>query len=308
MMFILLNDNSCGGIAANKWQTFVNNYNLEGYTVIKAGEADCGKLISSAISDGETDYAAAGGDGTVNFLLNKLMNLASESQIHNLRLGAIGLGSSNDFHKPYEESNLIDNIPYKLGFNKSELRDVGELSYQHKGERVTRYFIINASIGITAEGNFLFNNPDKILNYLKRFNTNSAILYSALNTIFRYRDFDAEIKIDGSKPAKVNITNLNIIKNPNVSGNLCYGYQAVYNDGKMNIHLAHDMNKIEVIRLFLALQKGIVKNISKLESFPVNKIEITSGKVFNLEYDGEVVITNSVLFSIKKEWIKVCTC
>jgi diacylglycerol kinase family enzyme len=185
---------------------------------------------------------------------------------------------------------------------------VGELSFQHNGERITRYFIINASIGITAEGNFLFNNPDRILKYLKRFNTNSAILYSALKTIFGYKDFEADIRMDEGKSAKVNITNLNIIKNPHVSGDLCYGYPAVYNDGKMNIHLAHDMNKFEVIQLFRALQKGSIERIAKLESFPVKEIEVNSEKVFNLEYDGEVIQTNSVLFSIKKEWIKVCKC
>ena len=308
MMLILLNDKSCGGNAANKWQTFTKNYDLKKSRVIRAEEVNDGEILSSALLNGETDFVAAGGDGTINFLLNKLMCLANESRIHNLRLGAIGLGSSNDFHKPYNELNLIDNIPYKLNFNKSELRDVGELSFLFNGNRVTRYFIINASIGITAEGNYLFNNPDKILNYLKKLNANGAILYSALKTIFGYRDFEAQIRRDNFRSTKVNITNLNIIKSPNVSGDLSYGYPAVYNDGKMNIHLAHNMNKFEIISLFLALQKGRIENIAKLESFPAKEIELTSDKVFNLEYDGEVVKTNSVLFSIKKEWIKICVC
>jgi len=307
-MFILLNDKSCGGNAANKWQTFVNNYDLKEFDVIKAEDANGGERIRSALANGETDFAAAGGDGTVNFLLNQLMCLANEHQIHNLRLGAIGLGSSNDFHKPYNESNLIDKIPFRLNFNESEFRDVGELSFQLNGSKVIRYFIINASIGITAEGNFLFNNPDSILNYLKTINTNSAILYSALKTIFGYKNFEAEIRRDDIKPVKVNITNLNIIKSPNVSGDLCYGYPAIYNNGKMNIHLAHDMNKFEIMMLFLALQKGEIDNIDKLDSFPAKEIEIISDKIFNLEYDGEVVQTNSALFSIKKEWIKVCKC
>ena len=204
--------------------------------------------------------------------------------------------------------NLIDNIPFKLDFNKSELRDVGELSFLFNGTRVTRYYILNASIGITADGNYLFNNPDKILNRLKKLNTKSAILYSALKTIFEYRDFEAQIRWDNASASKFNITNLNIIKSPNVSGDLSYGYPAVYNNGQMNVHLAHDMNKFEIIKLFLALQKGRIENIAKLEFFPVKEIEISSDKVFNLEYDGEVVQTNSVLFSIKKEWIKVCVC
>jgi diacylglycerol kinase family enzyme len=295
-------------MAANKWQIFTKNYDLKDCTLIKAEEVNIGGNIRSALSNGETEFVAAGGDGTVNFLLNELIFVANEFQIHNLKLGAIGLGSSNDFHKPYNETRLFQNIPYKLNFNKSEFRDVGELSFQLNGKQVSRYFIINASIGITAEGNFLFNNPDRILNHLKKLNTNCAILFSALKTIIRYQDFETEIRRDDTKLTKVNITNLNIIKNPNVSGNLTYGYPAVYNDGKMNFHLAHDMNKFEILSLFLALQNGRINNISKLESFQVSQIEVNSKKVFNLEYDGEVVQTNSILFSMKKELIRVCTC
>jgi diacylglycerol kinase family enzyme len=68
------------------------------------------------------------------------------------------------------------------------------------------------------------------------------------------------------------------------------------------------MNKLDILRLFLALQKGNIEKINNLDSFSSEEIEITSNKMFNLEYDGEVVQTNSVLFTIKKEWISVCNC
>ncbi|MDR3610105.1 MAG: diacylglycerol kinase family protein [Ignavibacteriaceae bacterium] len=307
-MFILFNNKSCGGNAAIKWQTFIKNYDLNNSNVIETGKGDCKEIISFALSNGETEFTAAGGDGTVNYLLNTLISCSDNSQISSLKLGAIGLGSSNDLHKPYEKSNLIGMIPFRLNFSKSEFRDVGKLTFISEGNRITKYFLINASIGITAEGNFLFNNPDRILSHLKNLNTNSAILYSALKTISGYSDITAELKIKGANPWKVNITNLNIVKNPNITGNLSYGYPANYNNGKFNVHLAHDMSKLEVIQLFLALQKGKIDKIDKLDSFSADEFEIISDKLFNLEYDGEVIQTDSVLFSIKKEWIKVCTC
>jgi diacylglycerol kinase (ATP) len=307
-MFILLNKNSCCGKAADKWQTFIRNYDFKESIIINTGSLNNGNGLREAISNGETKFVAAGGDGTVNFLFNSLISCADESILHTLQLGAIGLGSSNDFHKPYNESSLIENIPYKLNFNKAELRDVGELSFISNGIKITKYFLINASIGITADGNYLFNNPDRILRHLKKLNTMSAILYSALKTITRFRNFEAEINIKDVLSLKVNITNMNIVKNPNISGDLSYGYPAIYNNGELNIHIAHDMNKLDILRLFLALQKGNIEKINHLDSFSAEEIEITSDKMFNLEYDGEVVQTNSVLFTIKKEWISVCNC
>jgi diacylglycerol kinase (ATP) len=306
-MLILVNERSCGGKASVKWQIFVKLNKLEGCTIIKAGDVNCDEKILHALSAGETDYVAAGGDGTVNFFINKLIALVNESGLNQIRLGAVGLGSSNDFHKPYNNAPMTGEIPYKLNFRNAELRDVGMLTYQNKdGELSTKYFLINASIGVTAEGNHLFNYPDAVLGYLKRMNTSSAIIYSAFKTIFTYNNMTAEIKINSCTPKRINITNLNIIKNPNVSGNLNYGYAPVYNNGKFNIHLAHDMNKFELIQLFLRLQKGNTHNIYKLDSWQAGEVQIKCDNEFKLEFDGEVITTNSAFFSVKKELLNVC--
>ena len=69
---------------------------------------------------------SAGGDGTVNLILNKLMNLQGV-ETENLYLGGIGLGSSNDFLKPVETS--LGSVPVRISPEKSLLADIGKVRF-----------------------------------------------------------------------------------------------------------------------------------------------------------------------------------
>ncbi|MEJ2615276.1 MAG: hypothetical protein P8Z35_09965 [Ignavibacteriaceae bacterium] len=105
---------------------------------------------------------------------------------------------------------------------------------------------------------------------------------------------------------KVKITNLGIVKNPNFSGNLSYGYNADYENGLFNIHLCYEMNLQDRIELFWSLNNGSFKKVQKTKSWSTKKISIKSNNKFAVEYDGEVNTANSVVFSILPKFLKIC--
>src|SRR3954453_1883045 len=73
---------------------------------------------------------SAGGDGTVNHLVNTVMK-SSDISIDAISIGAIGLGSSNDFLKPF--NHKINNIPVRINYRgPALLHDVGLFRYQDK--------------------------------------------------------------------------------------------------------------------------------------------------------------------------------
>ena len=124
---------------------------------------------------------SVGGDGTLNALLNTLLN-SKEFNSSDFYLGAIGLGSSNDFMKPV--CTTINNFPARLNFKKVSGHDIGSVSFLNpEGEHQTRYFIVNASLGATAEANLFFNNVNRFLKFLKKWAKALAILYAAIRTI-----------------------------------------------------------------------------------------------------------------------------
>ena len=302
-MVILLNTGSCQGKGVNKWNNIKNTFANAQTKIITLQETDFEKNICTAISNGQTQFVAAGGDGTVNLLLNKLFQYLSREQLKNIELGAIGIGSSNDFHKPVR--NCIDQVPVCIDFDNAYLRDVGLINFKTENGTASKYFIINASIGITAKANDLFNNPDTILRKLKETHTNSAILFAAIKTILTYKNFLAQVIFNG-KIIETSITNLGIVKNPHFSGDFCYDTLWDYSSGKFDIHLAYNMNKFEVLNLMNAL---IHKNFSKLpntKSWATESFTVKSDNEFIIEFDGETIKTCEANFTVLKQAIKVC--
>ena len=165
-MLIFLNPAAGGGRALDRWDGIAPRLaSLNGIQLhLLDGQADGLQVLIDAVQRGETEIVAAGGDGTVNAVLTMLMQPALRDNPGRLTFGAIGLGSSNDFHKP--ATDTVEDCPCKLDFAHARLRDVGMLTAEVNGTRVYRYFISNASIGATADANREFNEPDRLLDQL----------------------------------------------------------------------------------------------------------------------------------------------
>jgi len=309
-MYLILNKYAAGGSAAKKWEK-VKKVIYKMFDDINVVDIDKSSLIDNVIKqlikDSEKDFIIAGGDGTINKFINRLIKIVDKKDLENINIGAIGIGSSNDFHKPINKETLINEIPAKINFNRYEPRDVGMIKYKSGSETLNKYFLLNASIGVTAEANNLFNEPDPVLKFLKKYFVPMSILYAAVITIFTYKNFEAKIVFDSSETYSFRISNLSIIKNPNISSNLSYPSQANYQDGLYQIYLAHSMNKLDLIKLLSSLsKKGFPKN-EKTKYCKTDKIKVTAENNFLIEFDGEIISTNYAEFSILNKYLNICT-
>lgn len=306
-MVILVNKNSGGGTALNKWNQVYPKLNLndssQPFFVGANGSVD--EYVLEALHKGKTDFVIAGGDGSINYFLNQLINLVEPDILKEIKIGAIGIGSSNDFHKPFRSISIIEKIPCKINFNDAIHRDIGCLIFEKEGHLFKKYFLINASIGVTAEGNNLFNNPDFILRYLKRSNTQSAITYAAIKNIFTYKNFKVKMELN-NESFTANISNLGIIKSPFFTGKLRYKSDPLPDNGLFDVHLYQSLSKMKLMNLFLALSKDKSDKSFNKKFWRADKIKISSQEEFAVEFDGEVITTKSVEFSVISRLIKVC--
>ncbi len=99
------------------------------FDVEEVGPFDCvAASVREAVAKGERAFIAAGGDGTVNLLLNAVMELGSG--VTDIRIGAVGLGSSNDFHKPHGPDSVIAGVPVRVDCNSARPCDVIRIDFE----------------------------------------------------------------------------------------------------------------------------------------------------------------------------------
>jgi diacylglycerol kinase family enzyme len=264
------------------------------------------EAIGREISEGVRTFVAAGGDGTVNTVLNAICTCRGDVPLDAFTLGAIGLGSSNDFLKPIRSENTIHGVPVKVRADGARPRDVGIADYADgSGEKRRRYFIINASLGLVAAANAFFNSGGKTLGWLKRNWVEGSILYSAFNTLMDYRNFPA-VLVMGDERHETELTNLSVMKIPHVSGNFCYGMEIPPNDGLFAVNLCEGMSRREVIKTMMRLYEGIFLGLPKTRSWRAAGLRVETAELTALEMDGEVVEARDIDFTIHPESIREC--
>lgn len=239
---------------------------------------------------------SAGGDGSIHYLCNSLIKNEMIDRTK-ITIGAIGLGSSNDFLKPLQRS--IHKIPLKINVNnKSQWQDAGRIIYENEhGIEQEKYFVINASFGATAKGNWNFNNPGPVLKWLKKTNTAMAITYTSISTILGFKN-DICTVIYHNYEKRIPVSNINILKIPYVAGSLHYKQDLSPDDSRFGLNICTGMNRLQLLKTLAGLGKGKFDLNDKKISTYTDHFELSSENPVVFECDGETELARKVRIEI----------
>lgn len=310
-MIILLNKHSNGTCGLKKWAALrpdlESGYIGDGYTMVQDFEEFRERFLRD-YDRGERVFVAAGGDGTVNFLLNQLMR-AGRSDRSSLVLGAIALGSSNDFHKPFSSNgNEYANgkVPVRLDHVHAVPHNVGSIEYRDIDNRPRRrYFIVNCSVGLIAQANYFFNSDSRVVNWLKPRWVEGTIWYSALETLITSKNIPARIRVEGEE-IETRLTTMSVFINPNVSGSFRYDLEISARSGYLGVGLCERMGLPSRIRTIASLACGRFTGLPKTRTWRAREIEIAPAAPIALEMDGEVTLARHVKIKLIREALRVC--
>ncbi len=260
--------------------------------------------LSEAVAQGERRFVAAGGDGTVNLLVNAIMSLPTDADV---TLGAVGLGSSNDFHKPFRSEDDIDGIPIRVNFEDVVLRDAIRIEYENEsGGHRTRYSLVNASVGVTAEANARFNAPTALIRATRALSVDAAISAAVVTTLATWRDITCEIATDGGDAEMVSVTNLSVYKNPHFGGELRYDLDVGPADGRLGVGLCQGLSKVRTLATLSALRRGRFQGLRGTRAWIAGSVRLDGDRIFALEADGEVVHARAAKFSTALRQVRCC--
>jgi diacylglycerol kinase family enzyme len=306
-MYILLNPEAGGGRALERWQ------GIETEVARRVGPFDintaAGSLViracvARAMDRGETEFIAAGGDGTVNAVMSALVERAPRPLLASMRLGAIGLGSSNDFHKPLARERSISGIPVRINFGRTSPGDVCTIDYMDSLNQFSRCeWLINSSLGTAAEANHVFNHPGVVLKGLKRTVPAAAMVFAAVRAVLGFRPQMLEIRV-GGESLGVRARNLGIVKRPAFSGSLSYGLHGPAR-GRLGVYLIGDVGLGRLCLVVWRLLHGRFEGLGT-QSWSTTEVSVRAADPFAVERDGEIIWTRAATYRVLPEAIQLC--
>jgi diacylglycerol kinase family enzyme len=309
-MLVVLNPRAGAGRAAERWSLVKDVvYAAEPRCrVVTPGAADqVDKVVEDALALGERHFVAAGGDGTVNLLVRTLLARANGT-LDNVALGAVGLGSSNDFHKPLSAGHQAAGVPFRLDFPGACPRDVCWLRYRAPdGEVRSRPWVINASIGATADGNHYFSaGATRGIRLLRRLSTDAALAWSALRAVATNRPRDLTLSLDGGPAFTLPLRNLGVVKNRHFTGVLRYDGSPAPDDGTFHVQLLTGVSTWRLWATLVGLARGRFTGRAGTLTWPAHRLSVSAPEPFAVEADGEVVIARAAEFWVARRALRMC--
>ena len=248
---------------------------LEICTTEKAGDA--GQMAAEAIRNGCTHVFSAGGDGTLNEVLNGVAN--EPDGLAQITFGVIPLGTGNDFANaalflPQDVEAALE----VLAKNKSVAVDVG---------KVNEYFFVNVSAG-----GFIAEVSEAVDPTLKSVAGKLAYLIGGAQVLLDYESVKTNVKFSYASGEKVqrtfNIEMFAVCNSKMVGGGRLIAPDAEINDGLLDVCIFEATDTLDFLTTLAQIASGGHIGDESVTFFRVSEIEFDFERETNVNADGEV--------------------
>jgi len=303
---IVLNPAAHGGAAAPRFDAVrpILESSFDARTVVGRADGEWRSEVRTALEDGVRAFVAAGGDGTAHALLNVLIEAPRRPPLETLTLGAVGLGSSNDLHKPARRR--ADGVPLLLDVARAAPRDIVRCTYVDAAGRHVVYMLISASIGATASANARFSERTRAARLLRRVSTTAAVVWAAARTVATWRNIPVLLGIDEGVPERIAVTNLSVLKTEWLSGRFRFGRPVEPASGDFDVALAEGLGRLGLLVDILALLRGRFDGRAGHRRWRARSLDVRADNEVPLEVDGEIVRAREARFDVLPERVRLC--
>lgn len=253
---------------------------------------DATSITREALNQGYNRILAAGGDGTLNEVVNGFYD---EGRIINPQacLAVVPIGTGGDFARAFNFRNDAQFLINLLSVNRLQACDVVRATYTDwEGKRSSRYYINIADSGIGSETVARVNRNSKALGGFWSF------LLAALTSIVSYKNRYLAASIDGQEVFKGHSCLIAITNGQYFGGGVKIAPKASTNDGLLDVIIAKDFGKMELFSIIPSTYRGGHLSHSKVEFHRGRKVIIKSTEDIYLEIDGESVGRGDFEFEI----------
>ena len=300
---VIVNPRAGTGKGEKDWEKineYLSHSGIQFETVTTKHREHALALTTKFIKKGFRKFIVAGGDGTLNEVVNGIFiqkNVPSEE----ILVAMIPVGTGNDwcrmFNIPFDYEKAVEIIEKEETF----LQDIGIVNYYQSGKQKQRYFINVAGMGYDAIV-AAKTNKDKergrggVLTYLK----------NLLSSLMFYKFSQVKMTIDGDNEGcncKTFSISVGICKYN--GGGMMQLPNAIADDGLFDITLIKKLSRFAVIKQIKNLYDGSFIDHPKVETLRAKTLKIESEPLINLEVDGESLGYSPFQFEIIPKSLRV---
>ena len=253
------------------------------------------KYLASAPVRESVRIFAAGGDGTLNEVINGAYPFFSTHQIH---IGCIPTGTGNDFIRNFPGRDFLD-MERQLS---AESRQVDLIQYQYKtalGE-TSRYCVNMFNIGFDCEVVY----RTSILKKYPLLHGSLAYLVGILLTLIKKEGTSLEIKVEDETIHQGKLLLASIGNGSYCGGGLKGLPKAKVDDGLMDVSLVQNVPRRTFISLFPHYSKGThleTPGIEEIVTYRQCKSMVIqpNGEHIRLCTDGEICEAGPIRFNVE---------
>ncbi|MBC1552990.1 diacylglycerol kinase [Listeria booriae] len=224
------------------------------------------KIAKQGAKDGFEVIVAAGGDGTVNDVVNGLMQVATPPIF-----GVLPVGTTNDFARALQMAkDPIDALNIMAARNTVAV-DVGKANND--------YFINNAAGGKITEITYAVK--ESLKNKIGRL----AYLFSGISMLPKLAPKKVTVTHDeGVFEGEILLLFGSLTNSVGGMEQLCP--PAVFNDGKMDLLLLKKVSPAKLLKLLASIKSGAHLESEDVVYVRTKKVQITCETSLNISYDG----------------------
>ncbi len=257
----------------------------ENYTIIEKRTERKGhatELAFNAINESVDILIAAGGDGTMNEVINGVMQTQLE-QRNKILVGLFPLGTGNDFARTAKFAKSVNELAESIKKEEPQQIDLGCIEFDdQKNERKKRYFNNIAEVGVGAKTVEIVNKSKKTLG------SNLTFLMGVLKAFVGYKQQSVSIKAnDFNWEGK--IVDVCLANGRYFGSGLGIAPGASLNDGKLSLVIVGNIKIIHFLWYLPNLRKLKKINHPEVHYVKIDNCRISGNQQYPVEMDGENV-------------------
>jgi len=236
------------------------------------------ELAREAVEKGYELVVAVGGDGTVNEVVNGLVDEEGKGRA---TLGIISTGTGGDCVRTLGIPRDYTKVCRLFSDLKGLTIDLGAVEYVSDNQRVRRFYINTAGLGFDAA----------VVERTRRFKAMGGTIPFVMGFLFTFITYNGKnvaVVIDGDKEEERDL--LIMVNNGRYAGGgMKFTPNADPGDGFLDVVIIGDMGKMRLLWNFPRLYRGTHITHPKVKMSRTKSVEVESVETMLLQVDGELV-------------------